>query len=214
MNVNLFDRLSLSLPGVWIEMPDRDLAFTIERLLRMAVDQFNEAVLAYELFIPLHTQRFSAGNNGNNSERDHKNSQLISMYARSFVCSIDATRSFLFVLKRQEGLPASTSETCAKFEQSFGYVRDIRNSIQHIEERALGLGARDKPLDVKILVLGAFIDNRFGITTDEGHYAEIEVSEDTLRRMRAALEKVIWSVKWLGPESTLIPSPDLGGAQT
>lgn len=212
MSLTLSDRISLSLPGPWIDMADRHLAFTIHNLLGMAVDQFNEAVLACELFTPLHTQRVSIREEDCVATINAKNSRLIAMYAKAFVCSLDATRSFLFVLARQQDLPKHSVDACCKFEQDFGYIRDIRNSIQHIEERALGLAQLGKPLDIRLILLGNFVDNRFGFTTDKSGYAEIEISQLTLKLVRAALERVIWSLKWLGPGSTPIPSPDFGGA--
>ncbi len=212
MSLTLSDRITLSLPGLWIDMVDRNLAFTIYILLQMAVDQFNEAVLACELFTPLHTQRVSTREEDCVTPINAKNSTLIAMYAKAFVHSLDATRSFLFVLARQQGLPAYTVDACCKFKQDFGYVRDIRNSIQHIEERAQGLAQGGKLLDVRLILLGNFIGNRFGFTTDKSGYAEVEISESTLQLVRVGLERVIWSVKWLGPGSTPIPSPSFGDA--
>ncbi len=202
--------MSLSPPGPWIDMTDRDLAFTIDHLIHMAIDQFNEAVLACELFSPLHVQWISELKDESHTLQKSKDSTLLRLYAKSFICSVDATRSFLFVLASQHGLPVSTKEACRKFQQDFGYLRDIRNSIQHIEERAQGLGRNNQPLNVRLLVLGAFIDNRFGITTDNGCYVDVEISEATLQLIRLALQKIIWSVKWLGPGSIAIETPEIG----
>lgn len=193
-------------------MANRDLAFTIHNLLDMAVDQFNEAVLACELFTPLYTHHVSIREQDWVGPMDAKESRLISLYAKSFVCSLDATRSFLFVLARQQALPTLTVNACREFDQEFGYIRDVRNSIQHIEERALGLTQGGEPLQVRLILLGNFLNNRFGFTTGKGGYAEVEISEPILQNVRAGLEKVIWSVNWLGPGSTPIPSPQVGGA--
>lgn len=202
----------MSLPGHWTDIADDQLAFNTHILLGLAVDQFNEAVLACELFTPLFSHHVSIREPDSVAPSDSKEPRLISMYAKSFVCSLDATRSFLFVLARQPTLPTLTLNACRRFDQDFGYIRDIRNSIQHIEERALGLAQDGKALQVRFLLLGNFFNNRFGFTTDKGSYAEVEISEATLQKVRTGLEQVIGSINWLGPGSAPIPCPEVGGA--
>lgn len=208
-NPGLYERVLVSLPGIWIDGADRDLAFTMQRLLGMAADQFNEAVLACELFAPLNAKWLSAMLASPSTLQGARVSVLVGMYAKAFVYCLDATRAFLSVLAGQPGVPAPTVENCRVFQDSFGFIREVRNSLQHIEERALGLGRNNQPLNVQLLGLGSFIGNRFGVTTAAGCYVDIEIGEATLQQVRAKLEKVLWSVPWLGTTGTLVSSPQV-----
>jgi hypothetical protein len=77
-------------------------------------------------------------------------------------------------------------------------IREIRNSLQHIEERAQPKGSSGR-MPGPILVLGSLNERRFGITSGDGRYLEVEIVESTLQRVRRALSDVIWSFEWIGP---------------
>lgn len=199
MNSALFDRLALTTPGPWIQHHDRDFAGDVCLLLQFAADQFNEALLAFDLFRPFTAQDVRRDTAGGPLPEDRVQSHLRFMYAKAFVYSLDATRAFVHVVSTLPGIPPTTGNACAAFLQHFGYIREIRNSLQHIEERAQAKGSLRRRLSGPILVLGSLNERRFGITSGDGRYIEVEISESTLQRVRCALSDVIWSFEWIGP---------------
>jgi hypothetical protein len=196
MAKTLLDRLVLSLPAPWIDHVDRDFASNVESILSCAADQFNDALVACEMFKPfdhqLTQEPFDVG-----CEREPREGHLRSIYARAYLYSLDATRAFVVVLSRQPGISPPTVAACDSFIQRYGYIRGMRNSLQHIEERVQGKGSHDKTLPVGLLIQGSFIGRRFCVTTDSGQHAEVEISEQFAEAARTALLEIIWSFDWL-----------------
>lgn len=195
----LFDQLALSTPGLWIQHDDRDFAGDVCLLLGFAADQFNEALLAFGPFRPFTIEDVRRDAEGTPLSEDRAELRRRFMYAKMFVYSLDATRAFVHVVSTVTGIPKLTADACEAFRQEFGYIRDIRNSLQHIEERAQAKGQFGRRLSGPILDLGSLNERRFGITSGDGQHLEVEISEFVLRRVRSALLNVMWSFEWLGP---------------
>lgn len=202
MNDPLLDRLTLSVPGPWIKHEDRDFAGDVWLLLEVAADQFNEALLAFDLFRPFTMDDVRREAEGTPICEDWTQSGLRFLYAKAFVYSIDAARAFVHVLSAVTGISPKTSGACEMFQRQFGYFRDIRNSLQHLEERVQAKGSFGKRLTGPILDLGSLNGRRFGVTSGDGRHLEIEVSKSVLQSVRVALLDVMWSFEWLGPGDT------------
>jgi hypothetical protein len=201
------DRLRLELPGLWINLEDGDLAWNASLLMGSALHQYNEAVVACLAFTPLHAAHIEAAIQNHSITEDPARLILISLYAKSFVYALDAARAFISVLEVLPGLPDCAKAKAAAFTTEFELVREIRNSLQHIEERAQGLGRNKKRLPTAVLDLGSFVENRLSITIDGGGNVQLEISEPTLARVRTGLSRVLWSLPWLGPGSIPVPVP-------
>jgi hypothetical protein len=91
-------------------------------------------------------------------------------------------------------------------------VRRVRNSVQHVEDRARGLGPSGKPLDLKpvdnrainapgggVLILNMLNGSRYGSTVADGRYAEVDVTSQSLLAVRDAIQKVLNSLAWKEP---------------
>jgi hypothetical protein len=192
----------LELPGPWIEHPDRDWAFLARTLLDAILDQLKEAQMVLTLF-----QGASAHDNPSVDCR------LRFLYARSFIYALDAAGQLIQVLKGNEHLPATALSHCEQFLSQFGVLRDLRNSLQHIEDRVRGLclsRGKKMPIPNPLLVLGAFRDNSFGATTAKGRYVEIEISNSVLVRAFAIVEDLIWCFDWLAPGNIRLYHPKVG----
>ena len=196
---SLYDRLEVSLPGAWIDHADRDHAWNVRGPLSSAVDQFNDAVVACQFFEPITANDLKRDPSGDvSARRDPVRDRLRGICARAYVYALDATCSFVKILLEEPLSKPATTAACSAFLQRFQGVRLIRNSLAHVDERSQGMGSRGKKLPGPVLVIGGgFTGNRFGVTSGEGAYAEVEISEQFLACFRAALIEIIWSFDWI-----------------
>lgn len=137
------------------------------------------------------------------------------IYARAFLYALDAFDKFLGVLAGEESVPAEVATYHEKVAEAFPHLRGVRNTTQHLEDRARGLGAgrNRQPLDLKpidnafisapgggVLVLNCLNGSRYGSTMSDGHYGEVDVSPDSMRHLQQILQDVLSSFKWRGPK--------------
>lgn len=135
------------------------------------------------------------------------------IYARVFLSALDTFDKFLGVLSRETGVPAEITELHAQVAVSFPNLRAVRNTVQHLEDRARGLGAgRDpkpmklKPIETKmisaptggVLVLNNLNGSRYGSTMADGHYGEVDVSPESMQRLQEILHSVFHCFRWRG----------------
>ncbi|WP_211169167.1 hypothetical protein [Aromatoleum toluvorans] len=139
------------------------------------------------------------------------------VYARAFLYALDAFDKMLGVLARETGVPGELAEWHQKIEDAFPNLRGVRNTAQHIEDRARGLGAgkNPKPLDLKpvqnalinapggVLILNSLNGSRYGSTMADGHYGEVDVSPESMGRLQCILEGVLARFCWRGPKEHL-----------
>lgn len=197
--MHIDNEADFELPGSWIDHPDRNWAFLARMLLDELLDQLKEARLVVALF-----------QEANSQEDPSVERRLRHLHAKSFVYALDAAGQLIRVLKRQEQLPITARSHCERFLSQFGSLRDLRNSLQHIEDRLRGIGRHDKPIPSPLLVLGAFRNGHFGATTSEGHYVEIEISNSILEQAVTIVEDLIWCFAWLAPGNTRVHRPKVG----
>ncbi|MBE0576863.1 MAG: hypothetical protein IH613_13320 [Desulfuromonadales bacterium] len=140
------------------------------------------------------------------------------IYARAFLYALDAFDKFLGVLINEEGVPEQVSTLHKQIEEAFPHLRGVRNTAQHLEDRARGLGAsrNPQPLDLKpienrlvnsprggVLVLNSLNGSKYGSTMADGHYGEVDVSPESMQHLQKILEGVMQSFKWRGPKQHL-----------
>lgn len=139
------------------------------------------------------------------------------LYARAFLYALDTFDKMLGVLGRESGVPADLADWHAKVEDAFPHLRGVRNTAQHIEDRARGLGAgrSPMPLDLKpvqnnfinapggALILNSLNGSRYGSTMADGHYGEVDVAPESVERLQLILEGVLGAFQWRGPKQHL-----------
>lgn len=173
------------LPGIWIDHSDRDWAFLVQMLLDGVLDQLDEA----RIVLPLFEEK-----NGLGAQLTGADRRLHLIYAKSFVYALDAATQLVLVIQKQKQLPAMADNHCTRFLSQFGELRNLRNSLHHIEDRLRGFGLKDKPIPTSLLVLGCFRNNKyFGATTSDGRYVEIEISDSVLMQAYSIIEDLILS---------------------
>ena len=165
--------------------------------------------LHFETEVLFKREKWAAG--GVPHEFEHS---LPFVYARAFLYALDAFDKFLKVLSNEEHVPEQLAVLHAKVAEAFPHLRGVRNTAQHLEDRARGLGAgrSPQPLDLKpiedsfinapsggLLVLSGLNGSKYGSTMSDGHYGEIDVSAESMLQLQQILEGVLGSFKWRGP---------------
>lgn len=140
---------------------------------------------------------------------------LAFIYARAFLYALDAFDKFLGVLAKEENIPAEVEKLHAQIAESFPDLRGVRNTAQHLEDRARGFGAgrNPQPLDLKpienglvrapsggVLILNCLNGSRYGSTMADGHYGEVDVSPEAMQVLQQILSGVLKAFKWRGPK--------------
>jgi hypothetical protein len=136
MNPNNFSRFDLTFPGNCIAGDDRDLASETLRLLKIVKDQFFRAVVSCSLFPPI-----SERNIGNHLDEHLSEYEacLNSIYATTLVLSLDTIVKLLHTLQRNLEPPTQVRDFVDKYQEQFGHLKYIRDSIMHIEDRGRGV---------------------------------------------------------------------------
>lgn len=133
------------------------------------------------------------------------------LYARAFLYALDAFDKFLGVLSKTKDIPEELIKLHGRMAFAFPHLRAVRNSVQHLEDRARSLGVGGKPLDLKpinnsmvnapggALILNCLNGSNYGSTMADGHYGEVEVSPESMIKLQEILQAVLQAFKWKGP---------------
>lgn len=135
------------------------------------------------------------------------------IYARAFLYALDTFDKFLGILANERKTPEGVAILHKKMADYFPDLRGLRNSAQHLEDRTRGLGAGQKPLELKpienqlisapaggVLALNNLNGTKYGCTMSNGHYGEIDVSSESMQRLQEILEATFSLFKWSGPK--------------
>lgn len=137
------------------------------------------------------------------------------LYARAFLYALDAFDKFLGVLAKEPKVSPEVANLHARMAEDFPDLRGVRNTAQHLEDRARGLGAgrNPQPLELKpitnnfinapgggVLVLNSLNGSKYGSTMSDGHYGEIDVSPESMQRLQAVLQELLLLFRWRGPK--------------
>jgi len=139
------------------------------------------------------------------------------IFARSFLYAIDSFDKFLKVLSKTDGVPNVITTLYDEFGKAFPDLRGVRNTAQHMEDRARGLGAgrNPQPLDLKpvdnqmvkassgALMLNCLNGTKYGNTMADGHYGEVDVSPPSMEALHSIFQQVLTSFKWKGSQRHL-----------
>lgn len=144
--------------------------------------------------------------------------RFIFLHAKSFLNALDSIDKFIEVLSEEDGAPAQIKQLHSQVAKGFPHLRAVRNSAQHLEDRARGLGAGGKvPKPLKLqpmdngfvvapqgaLMLSNLFGTKLGYTMADGHHGEIDVSEESMLKITAIIQEVINSFPWVGPPQHL-----------
>lgn len=138
---------SFTHPDNW----DRDSQRRSE--IKRAVEQERGAFISHEQWNDIHfeaevrfkREKWSSG--GLPREFEHN---LPFIYARAFLYALDAFDKFLGVLAKEENVPEGVAKFHAQIAEEFPHLRGVRNTAQHLEDRARSLGAGKNPQRLKV----------------------------------------------------------------
>ncbi|RAU43690.1 MULTISPECIES: hypothetical protein [unclassified Pseudomonas] len=249
-------------PGIWIDLEDRGLAWRTEGLLRSLQSQFFEANLALNLFEEAQSAVAARFPDRDAWFRDSQrraeiqqalevevggmlNRELMDqirfqsevifkrerwasgvvprelqhripfVHARTFLYALDSFDKLLNVLAKEPGAPSALTDAKDEMARLFPTLREVRNSAHHIEDRLRYLGKYNKPLDLKpvnaggirapggALILDNLNGSRYGATMVDGHFGEVDVSNESMEGLQAVLNNVYRAYPWKGPKQHL-----------
>lgn len=173
------------------------------------------ATVQYEVDIRLKKEEWSKGI----IPSIHKNS-LNFIYAKSFLSALDTFGKFLKVLSEEPDSSPRIKDIYGRMRQEIPDLVGVRNSTQHLEDRARGLGAPQGRKETKALQLqpinkggiqasrgalglGNLNGTKFGSTKANGEYGEVDISLDTLIIVQNLMQEVFDSFQWYGPKQHL-----------
>jgi hypothetical protein len=133
------------------------------------------------------------------------------IHARTFLTSLaqlGRAMSAMATLDTGEAKP-TIGATRDRFEAALPHLKPVRDSIEHAEDRMRGLDRNGKtmalaPISNQMieapgggLLVGDALNNRhYGCTVNDGSYAEIEVSDDTVEVAREAVQAIFDVLPW------------------
>lgn len=192
MDTSKLKKFDLSFPGHWIAGSDRDWASETALILSLAESEFICAVASYAMFEPVTASNFQQFDLGQSKYERCLNG----IYATSFIVSLNAISKLLEALKKYLRPPNTVITFISEYESAFGHLKHIRDSMAHIEDRGRGVDKYQRRIPTNFLILGAFIERRFGFTASDGKFYEIELSESTLSSAQQILQKIINAYGW------------------
>lgn len=140
------------------------------------------------------------------------------MYAKSFVSALDTVEKILKRINSIPNPPEIIGELLETFKNDIQDLRGVRDSTQHIDARLLGLGRSkgkgkaEEPLEPKpikskhinsevgVIALGVLSGTAYGMTKADGEYGEIDISQETLKKVQKIVQAALDSFEWFGPK--------------
>ena len=137
------------------------------------------------------------------------------IFAKNFLNNVDIFLKHLKSLSKDSAAPEEIHIIYEELLIHLPDIRDVRNSMQHPEDRVIGKAHKKEieikeidnskiPIKGRAMVQSALNKNKFGYTMANGEYGDIEVSFDTLNLLLESLIKVYGTFNWIGLK-TLYP---------
>jgi hypothetical protein len=213
--------LCLSFPGQLLKLTDKAASRYAQGLVTVIEHTFLDAVASLSLYQAARTNsavsRHRTGASpagpcpscGAQRLPSHLEQHLPFLHAQSFLYALDTIGKVLTVLAKYPSIPDAVRNQENTFRESLPSLTSLRDTAHHPEDRARGLKKSGKRIKLKpvenaflhfseggVLVLGNFIGDKYGSTTADGRYAEIEVSIATLTTVHACLQATINALPW------------------
>lgn len=133
------------------------------------------------------------------------------VYARAFLYALDGFEKFLKVLMETENAPTELVSVYKKMAEIFPNLRGVRNTAHHLEDRSRSLGKGGKRLILKpvdtefikaadggVLILDSLAGSKYGATMEDGHFGEVDVSQESMAALQGLLTEVMNAFSWTG----------------
>ena len=141
------------------------------------------------------------------------------IHAKAFIYALDGFEKSLGVLSKIAGSPECLAEIHSEIKRAFPYLKGIRNSSHHMEDRVRGLGRgsngkEGKPINLssaleleietrgQVVFLDALRGSTFQTMMENGGIGSIDVSADSMEQLQSIFSQVLGAFRWKG-------SPDI-----
>lgn len=134
------------------------------------------------------------------------------LYAEAFVGALKSINNYVQRISVQPGVPAAVADALNVFNASVPGVTDVRDSLQHRDERALrtteGRAIEPHALDGpmvrapagSVMLLGGNLENDvFRITASDGSNPSIPIRNTTCAAAQALVQSAVDALEWDGP---------------
>ena len=143
--------------------------------------------------------------------KEYKNA-LALLYSKSFITSLDTIGRLIDSLCEVVSVfqPQKQSfNVKQQFKDFFANLRDVRNSVQHSEQRILGL-THKTPINLQpingpgiyapngAIALNGLGSETYGTIVADGHYAIVELNSKSLEKVQDCIQKVVNTLIWEG----------------
>jgi hypothetical protein len=141
--------------------------------------------------------------------------RLPHLYAHTVLYALDGIRKALYALTQISGLPTGVAAAYQAHAAALPGLTAVRNSAQHIEDRARRRGPGNSTITPQsvtnqaihaptgnVLVMGMLSGNRLAYTASDGNYREVEISALTIRTAQDAIQAAINAITWRGSGQT------------
>ncbi|HDU5223398.1 TPA: hypothetical protein RFU73_003986 [Klebsiella pneumoniae] len=220
VSLNLFEferdglaRLNEHSPEQWEKdaQKRRELTQQVRQELGLSMYEFSDE-LDFEVNARLKRGKWQHGEFPQSHRR-----RIIFLHAKSFLYALDTIDKFLKVISDESGAPPEIKLQHTQIATDFPYLRGVRNSTQHLEDRARGLGAGRSPQPLSLqpvangsifapqgaLILSNLNGTKFGCTMADGHFGEVDVSPESMDKLKSIIQNTFNAFEWDRPKEHL-----------
>lgn len=130
--------------------------------------------------------------------------------AKSFVFALDSFEKVLAVLMKLEGAPPDLCNSHKMISEAFPYLRSLRDTSHHIEDRLRKLDRYKRAIELKefdigimsstggFLILNTLNGDTYCATLEDGTVGTIDINQESLNKLVAVFESALASFSWIG----------------
>jgi hypothetical protein len=128
------------------------------------------------------------------------------LHARSFLFALDNFELALKAIKQSPDAPVELETILADFKSAFPQLRENRNTVHHLDERAQRLGANGRPnAAIGGLVLDGLSGNMYTNTLADGTHGSVEISRASMLSLQSLYQRVLDSLLWVHNHASVLP---------
>ncbi len=165
------------------------------QLMEELVRQFNDAVVSAAHYLTIFKDRMARAMDGSRVRPTiDVEGELLGIFARAYVFGFDGVEGCAQELAHLVDLADASRSIVTTLKDELKWVRQVRDSLQHIEERVLGERTRwnkckriREKIPTSLFVLGGHSERGFSMTSATGSVVTVEVSEAALASVRSRI---------------------------
>lgn len=123
-------------------------------------------------------------------------------FAQLFLYALGNFGRVLRTFSDLQDVPAGLKSASELLKARFPDAWEIRNSMQHLDERILGKGNRNQPLPPppnRVSSINSIMNGHYTFTLADGRLGRQEISFVAMENLREVYQMVIDSLEWEGP---------------